>query len=43
MKWGGRLFLALALLATGAAGRAGAATLSVGPGQAYALPSRAIR
>ena len=42
MKWGGRLFLALALVATGAAGQAGAATLSVGPGQAYALPSRAI-
>ena len=42
MKWGGRLFLALALLATGAAGRAGAATLSVGPGQTYALPRQAI-
>ena len=42
MTWGGRLILALALLATGAAGRAGAATLSVGPGQAYALPRQAI-
>ena len=42
MTWGGRLLLALALWATGAAGAAGAATLSVGPGQAYALPHQAI-
>ena len=41
MRRVGRLFL-LVLLAAGSAGRAGAATLTAGPGQEYALPSQAI-